>query len=57
MSKKAKNGANKKLHSKLLKQKKTKERDSKENRKRLMRELNKKASDVKLDSGSDEVQI
>ncbi len=52
MSKKAKNGANKKLHSKLIKRKKTREQDSKENRKRLMRELNKKAGNVKPDSDS-----
>jgi hypothetical protein len=43
MGKKAKNGANKKLHNKLFKQKKTKEQESKDHRKKLMRELNQKS--------------
>lgn len=47
MGKKGKNGANKKLHNKLVRRKKTREQDSKESRKKLMRELNKKAGDVK----------
>jgi len=46
MSKKAKNGANKKLHSKLLKQKKDKELNSKAKRKALMRKLNQKALSI-----------
>ena len=47
MGKKGKNGANKKLHSKLLKRKRTSEQDSKEVRKKIMRDLNKKAADQK----------
>ena len=48
MAKKIKNGTNKKLHSKLLKQKKTKEQSSKDKRKAIMRSLNKKAKENKL---------
>jgi hypothetical protein len=44
MSKKGKNGANKKLHSKLIQQKKDKERESKERRKKIIREMNQKAN-------------
>jgi len=44
MSKKVKNGSNKKLHSKLLKQKKNKEQSSKDKRKMILREMNKKAN-------------
>lgn len=47
MSKKAKNGANKKLHSKLIKQKKVREQSAKDKRKAIMREMNKKAVEVK----------
>ncbi len=46
MSKKAKNGANKKLHTKLIKQKKVREQSAKEKRKAIMREMNKKAVEV-----------
>lgn len=46
MSKKTKNGANKKLHSKLLKQKKDKELKANAKRKALMRKLNQKASNI-----------
>ena len=49
MSKKAKNGANKKLHSKLLKQKKDREQSAKEKRKAMMREMNKKAGNNSVD--------
>ncbi len=50
MSKKGKNGANKKLHSKLIQQKKDKERESKARRKRMMREMNQKANKKNQDN-------
>jgi len=45
MSKKAKNGTNKKLHTKLIQQKKTREQSAKEKRKAMMREMNKRANE------------
>jgi len=53
MSKKAKNGANKKLHTKLIKQKKVREQSAKEKSKAIMREMNKKAVEVNESTDSD----
>ena len=54
MGKKGKNGANKKLHNKLVKRKRPREQDSKEVRKKIMRDLNKKASDLKSNEINEE---
>lgn len=40
-----KNGANKKLHTKLLKKKRTKEQDAKDKRKAILKAMNQKIND------------